>query len=99
MDKSNPNKPTGDLNTNIEELRDAIDEIDEKILNLINQRLLLAAQIGRLKKQSGLEIVDSGREKIILGRLLERNAGPLQENALHQIFTAIMAAARDIQNR
>ena len=99
MDKSNPNKPTGDLNTNIEELRDAIDEIDEKILGLINQRLLLVTQIGRFKRQSGIQIVDSSREKAVLDRLREGNAGPLQENALHQIFTAIIAAARNIQNR
>ena len=99
MDKSIPDKQTGDRNTGIEALRDAIDEIDEKILSLINQRLLLATQIGRFKKQSGIQIVDSSREKAVLGRLLERNAGPLQENALHQIFTAIIAATRDIQNR
>jgi chorismate mutase/prephenate dehydratase len=99
MDNSIPDKQTGDRNTDIEALRDAIDEIDEKILGLINQRLLLATQIGRLKEQSGIQIVDSSREKAVLGRLLERNAGPLQENALHQIFTVIIAAARDIQNR
>ena len=99
MDKSIPDKQTGDRNTDIEALRDAVDEIDDKILGLINQRLLLATQIGRFKKQSGIQIVDSSREKVVLGRLLERNAGPLQENALQQIFTAIIAAARDIQNR
>jgi chorismate mutase/prephenate dehydratase len=99
MDKSIPDKQTGDRNNDIEALRDAIDAIDEKILGLINQRLLLALQIGRFKKQSGIQIVDSSREKAVLGRLRERNAGPLQENALHQIFTAIIAAARDIQNK
>ena len=99
MDKSNPNRPAGDLNTNIEGLRDAIDEIDEQILDLINQRLLLAAQIGRLKKQNGIQIVDSDREKAVIDRLRDRNAGPLQENALHQIFAAIMTAARDVQSK
>ena len=99
MDKSNPDKPTGDLNTNIEGLRDAIDAIDAKILGLINQRLLLAAQIGGFKKQNGIQILDSDREKAIIDRLRERNTGPLRENALHQIFAAIMAAARDIQSK
>lgn len=99
MDKSKSNQPAGDLHTHIEGLRDAIDEIDEKILDLINQRLLLAAQIGRFKKQNGIQVVDRGREKAVLDRLRNRNAGPLPEPALHQIYTAIMAAARDIQNR
>ena len=99
MDKSIPDKPNGDLNMDIAKLRQDIDVIDANILDLINKRLLLAAQIGDLKKQSGIQIVDSGREKAVLDRLLNRNAGPLQEPALHQIFTAIMAAARDIQSR
>ena len=99
MHKSIPDKPNGDLNMDIAKLRQAIDVIDANILDLINKRLLLAAQIGDLKKQSGIQIVDSSREKAVLDRLREGNAGPLQENALHQIFTAIIAAARNIQNR
>ena len=99
MDKSNPKRPTGDLKTSIEGLRDAIDEIDEGILDLINRRLFIAVQIGRFKKQNGIQIVDSNREKAIIDRLAARNAGPLPENALHQIFKAIMAAARDVQNK
>lgn len=99
MDKSNPNRPAGDPNTHIEGLRHTIDEIDEEILDLINQRLLLAAQIGGFKKQNGIQILDSDREKAIIDRLRERNTGPLRENALHQIFAAIMAAARDIQSK
>ena len=68
MDKSIPDKRTKDLNTNIDLLRRAIDEIDEKILELINQRLSLAKQVGDFKKQSGIQITDSDREKKIMNR-------------------------------
>ncbi len=77
MNKSNTYKTGGDPNADIGVLRQAIDEIDEKILDLINQRLSLAKQIGDFKKQGGIQITDSGREKEILNRLLEKNNGPM----------------------
>ena len=97
MNKSNTYKPGGDPNADIGELRLAIDEIDEKILGLINQRLSLAKQIGDFKKQSGLQIKDSGREKEILNRLLEKNTGPIDADGLRNIFEAIIAEGRNIQ--
>jgi chorismate mutase/prephenate dehydratase len=97
MDKSIPDKPTKDLNTNIGLLRRAIDEIDDKILELINQRLSLAKQVGDFKKQSGIQITDSGREKEIMNRLLEKNNGPVGDNGLRNIFDAIIAEGRNVQ--
>jgi chorismate mutase/prephenate dehydratase len=97
MDKPIPDKGTADLNTNIGELRQAIDEIDERILELINQRLSLAKQIGDFKKQGGLQIKDSDREKGIINRLLAKNNGPVSDNGLRNIFGAIIAEGRNVQ--
>lgn len=97
MNKSAPNKPVDDPKAKIGVLRDTIDEIDEKILDLINQRLLLAAQIGAFKKQSGVQITDSEREKEVMNRLLEKNRGPLVANSLRHIFEAIIAEGRNVQ--
>ena len=97
MDKLNADKHGGDPSADIELLRQAIDGIDEKILGLINQRLSLAKQIGDFKKQSGLQITDSGREKEILNRLLEKNTGPIDADGLRNIFEAIIAEGRNIQ--
>jgi chorismate mutase len=97
MDKSIPDKRTGDPNTNIGLLRRAIDDIDEKILELINQRLALAIQVGDFKKQDGIQITDSDREKEIMNRLLEKNNGPVSDNGLRNIFDAIIAEGRNVQ--
>ncbi|MGD9045481.1 MAG: chorismate mutase [Desulfobacterales bacterium] len=97
MDKSITDKRTGDPNTNIGLLRQAIDEIDEKIMELINQRLSLAKQVGDFKKQGGIQITDSNREKKIVSRLLEKNKGPVSDNGLRNIFEAIIAEGRDVQ--
>jgi chorismate mutase/prephenate dehydratase len=97
MNKSNTEKPGGNPKADIGALRQTIDEIDEKILGLINQRLSLARQIGAFKKQGGLAITDSGREKEILSRLLEKNNGPMSADGLRNIFAAIIAEGRNIQ--
>jgi chorismate mutase/prephenate dehydratase len=97
MDKPIPDKRTGDPNTNIGQLRRAIDEIDEKIMELINQRLSLAKQIGDFKKKGGIQITDSDREKEIVSRLLEKNNGPVSDNGLRNIFDAIIAEGRNVQ--
>ena len=92
MDKSIPDK-----RTDIGALRQAIDEVDEKIMELINQRLSLAKQVGDFKKQGGIQITDSDREKEIMNRLLEKNNGPMSDNGLRNIFGAIIAEGRNVQ--
>ena len=97
MNKSNTYRPGDDPKADIGVLRQAIDEIDETILDLINQRLSLAKRIGDFKKQGGIQIADSGREKEILSRLLEKNNGPLGADGLRNIFEAIIAEGRTVQ--
>lgn len=97
MNKSNTYKSGGDPAADIVELRQAIDEIDEKILDFINQRFSLAKQIGNFKKQGGIQIIDSEREKEIISRLLEKNNGPMGAEGLRNIFKAIIAEGRNIQ--
>ena len=97
MDKSITDRPGDDPSGDIGVLRQAIDEIDEKILAFINQRLSLAKQIGDFKKQSGLQITDSEREKEIMNRLLEKNKGPLRADGLRNIFGAIIVEGRNVQ--
>jgi len=84
--------------SDIKALRDDIDSIDEKILDLINRRLLLASEIGMIKAQNGNQIVDGARESTLIKRLLALNGGPLGRQALQHIFTEIIASAREIQS-
>ena len=97
MKKSDPNNFIDNLNADIRASRSAIDKIDEKILDLINKRFLLVQEIGHIKKRCGIRIVDKDREKEIINRLTVWNKGPLDDDALHHIFTAIIAGGRGVQ--
>ncbi len=100
MGKINKKSATADTVPDyvIDDLRNSIDKIDEKILGLINERLLLAKEIGKIKAKDGRKILDIAREKAIVEKLTALNKGPLAKRALNYIFSEIIAASREIQN-
>ncbi len=53
---------------NISSLRNQIDKVDQKILDLLKKRFYLAKEIGKYKKEKGLLIKDSLREKEIMDK-------------------------------
>lgn len=81
----------------IDKLRDEIDAIDNDILKLLNKRQDLAGQIGRIKKEKGLDFLDPIRELEVYERLSSLNSGPLTDTDLRNIFGEIISAAREVQ--
>ena len=81
----------------INKLRRSIDEIDEKILDLINKRLLFGKEIGNIKRKNNEQVTDKARETAILKRLKDLNKGHLRNDTLDHIFTQIISESREIQ--
>jgi chorismate mutase/prephenate dehydratase len=81
----------------IESLRKVIDNIDLEVLSLLNRRILLGKEIGKVKKLRGTQVLDSARESKVMQRLFAANSGPLSNSALHHIYKEIISASRDIQ--
>jgi chorismate mutase len=77
--------------------RKELDLIDQKLLTFLNQRLRITLEIGKVKKEMGKKIYDAEREKEVLDRLKRKNRGPLEEEDLRKIFTAIMKVCRQSQ--
>lgn len=82
---------------NLKELREQIDSIDRKILNLINKRLEIGLAVGRIKKKTGTQILDRSREKSVIEKLSKINQGPSSTQQLQYIFSVIITATREIQ--
>lgn len=82
----------------LRERRRRIDAIDRKLLSLLNQRLRMALRIGEMKRKMGLAIYDAKREEEVLERLIQRNRGPLNAEALKRIFRTIMSVCRKAQS-
>lgn len=81
----------------IAERRMKIDDIDARILELINQRLMLGKEIGAAKAQNGVQVLDQSRELQVMKRLEELNRGPLDDKVVRHIFSVIISASREIQ--
>ncbi len=77
--------------------RKELDHLDQKLLTLLNRRLHITLEIGKIKKGIGKKIYDAKREKEILNRLKRKNRGPLKERDLEKIFAAIMQVSRKSQ--
>jgi len=84
--------------TDLELLRQGIDDLDDQILQLLNQRMHLVEEIAALKNKAGRDAMDLNREQAIFRRLASQNQGPLAWGAVKKIFGEILAASRDIQS-
>lgn len=81
----------------LEDHRGRINEIDERILDLLTERQATAEKIGDIKHASGLDIIDPAREREVL-RSLESKAGPhLSPQAIRSIYSEIISASRAVQ--
>jgi monofunctional chorismate mutase len=85
--------------SDLKQLRQEIDDLDNQILRLLNQRMLLVEEIAALKNKAGRDAMDLNREQAIFRRLASQNQGPLAWGAVKKIFGEILAASRDIQSR
>ena len=58
-------------------LRGKIDKLDLEILESLNERAAIAAQIGKVKADQGGEVFSAAREEEVLANVLQSNKGPL----------------------
>lgn len=79
------------------EYRKKIDEIDDKILSLINSRVEIAMEIGKIKNRESREYYAPDREKEIIRRLESINKGLLTPQSLKAIYGEIMSVSLALQ--
>jgi chorismate mutase / prephenate dehydratase len=77
----------------LDKIRKQIDELDDELLQLLNQRADLVHQVGLVKKQSGLAIFAPEREEVLFQGLLSKNKGRLPKSAVRAIYREIISAS------
>lgn len=83
----------------INNLRRKIDDVDGKILRILNDRARLVKEVGKLKEKSGHEFYVPHREKKIIARAVKNNTGPLPSSSLEDIFRDIVNACRALESK
>lgn len=87
------------MNT-LEECRARIDELDNAVIGLLNQRMEVVRRVGEIKHQSNTVVYRPEREKAIVDRLSalsEQSQGLLSRQAIEAIFLEIFAVARNLE--
>jgi len=81
----------------LEEYRNEIDQVDKRIVALLNRRAELVREIGAIKTAAGLPVVDWQREAKVLEGLVAANEGMIDDKALARIYRAVLLECRQIQ--
>lgn len=81
----------------IADWRRKIDDLDRKLVELLNQRAQAAHEIGKLKRNAGMPIYEPDREQSVFGNVQKVNQGPLPDRDLLRIYERIMDIMRQIQ--
>ena len=77
----------------LDDLRKKIDAIDEKLVELINERARVAVEVGKLKQADATPIYMPHREKAVLDKIAQINHGPLPDKTLNAIWREIMSGS------
>ncbi len=85
------------MSNNIQNLRNQIRSIDEKIIKLLQDRIRLSHQIGSIKKQKGLKIKDRKQEKKVLTHIETLTREPLYTQDIKQLYAYIIKICKKSQ--
>jgi len=79
---------------NLSDWRRRIDEIDKKLVELLNARSQSALEIGKLKQEAKIPLYQPDRENEVLSNAERNNPGPLSDGAIRRLFERIIDEAR-----
>ena len=79
------------------ECRRAIDEIDARIVALLNERTRVVEVIGQIKQKFEMPVYEPRREDEVYRNVAENNDGPLPPDAVKRIFERVVDEMRTLQ--
>ena len=84
---------------NLEYYRAQIDKIDTELIRLMEERMEVAKNIGTVKLQSGMQVLDKSREKKVLASRVEKVTNPEYEALMEEFFIKVMELSRGVQQK
>jgi chorismate mutase/prephenate dehydratase len=82
----------------LNQLRIQIDSIDERLVELLNERAYCVLEIGRYKQKNHRAVYEPQREEMVMANVARCNHGPMPIEELATIYTAILASMRRLQS-
>ncbi|MGF7048173.1 3-deoxy-7-phosphoheptulonate synthase/chorismate mutase [Paenibacillus sp. DS2015] len=85
------------MNKDLDQLRAELDEVNSKLLELLNERARLSYEIGVIKEKQGVPKFDPIRERAMLEQITASNQGPFENSTIKHLFKEIFKASLGIQ--
>ena len=83
----------------LEELRVRLDQVDEEIVRLFEERMRLCGEVGEYKVKSGRKVLDKQREKEKLASVAGKVAGEFNKKGVQELYEQLMSMSRKLQYR
>ena len=80
-------------------IRQEIDQIDDQIVKLLEERMHLVEGVVAYKKASGKAILDTKREEVIFEKVKSRVSNKKYEETIVETFSDILKRSRDYQDK
>ncbi len=77
--------------------RESIDDIDRRLVALLNERTVVVETIGQVKKEAQMQVYEPKREEAVYANIIGNNGGPLPNDAVTRIFERIIDEMRKVQ--
>ena len=78
----------------MKQLREQISDVDRSLIEAINRRLKLVAQLKRYKDEQGIDFVDPEREEWMFAYQSRANRGPLSDEGLRGFYAELLALTK-----
>ena len=79
------------------ELREQLDQIDDKIAELYEKRMEVCAQVGEYKIKAGKKVFDRQREKEKLADVASKVKGEFNRKGIQEVYQQLMSMSRKLQ--
>ncbi len=86
------------MTANLADLRVRIDALDKQLLTLLNQRALVAEQVGEVKKREGTPFFRPDRVAQVIDKIQQTNQGPLKNEHVAAVWREIMSACLALES-
>lgn len=83
----------------LEELRVRLDEIDDQIVKLYEERMEVCENVGRYKVKSGKKVLDKQREKNKLADVASKVSNEFNKKGIQELYEQLMSMSRKLQYR
>lgn len=83
--------------SDLNELRNEIDGIDQRLVELIDRRMEIARLVGKAKESTGAQTYDAGRHHAVIEKAVQRGKGHCPPEALRTIFREMLSVSLNLQ--